>query len=173
MSKPKIYLAGPTVFYPNSESLADEMKEICNELGFEGVYPLDNKIDTKGKTKDQIAGEIAQANVNLIKSCDAIVADITPFRGASADAGTILEMGYGMGIGLPVIAFTRSKIDNYHKRVLSTFGNQKLKSKNVDINGHEIEDFDQIDNLMITKLVSGYSCSGFKGAVLLLKEKIS
>lgn len=173
MSKPKIYLAGPTVFYPNSKSLAEEMKEICSELGFEGVYPLDNEINIKGKTKDQIAQEIAQANINLINSCDAIIADITPFRGPSADVGTVFEIGYGVGIGLPVIAFNKAKIDNYYKRVTFLPSNKKLKSKGVDSNGHEIENFDQVDNLMITKLISGYSCNGFKGAVLLLKEKMS
>lgn len=173
MSKPKIYLAGPTVFYPNSKSLAEEMKEICSEFGFEGIYPLDNEINTKGKTKDQIAKEIAEANVKLIKSCDAIIADITPFRGPSSDVGTAFEIGYGVALGLPVIAFNKSKIDNYYDRVKSLSSNKKLKSKGVDNNGHEIENFKQVDNLMITKLISGYSCNGFKGAVLLLKEKMS
>lgn len=171
MSKPKIYLAGPTVFYPNSKSLSDEMKEMCSEFGFEGVYPLDNEINTKGKTKDQVAKEIAESNVKLIKSCDAIIADITPFRGPSADAGTVFEIGYGVALGLPVIAFNKAKMDNYYDRVKSLSSNKKLKAKGVDNNGHDIENFDQVDNLMITKLISGYSCNGFKEALHLLKIK--
>jgi len=77
---------------------------------------------------------IYEGNINLINSCDAILANIFPFRGPSVDVGTAFEIGYGLAKGLVVVCYTSQK-NLYKDRVIP---DELL-----------IEDFGMIDNLMI------------------------
>ena len=45
---------------------------------------------------------IALRNKADIRSCEAIVADLTPFRGPSADVGTVCEVGFARALGLKI-----------------------------------------------------------------------
>jgi len=80
-------------------------------------------------------------------NCDAIIANLTPFRGISADPGTVFEVGYMIGQGKPAFGFT---LDSRHYR-------ERADSTGLDELGHTIEDFEMSDNLMIE---GGISDSG-------------
>ncbi len=96
MTKPKrIYLAGPEVFFPAEEHNASiaEKKRLLREVGCEGVDPLDTALTfSEHDTKPVRGHRISQVNRELMDSCDAIVANLTPFRGISADPGTVFEV---------------------------------------------------------------------------------
>ncbi|EOK5970913.1 nucleoside 2-deoxyribosyltransferase [Vibrio parahaemolyticus] len=62
------------------------------------MYPLDNEIDINGVSKETIGLEISRANEALILSADAVIANLTPFRGASADVETVYEVGMAKGL---------------------------------------------------------------------------
>jgi len=49
---------------------------------------------------------IYRGNVAHMDRSDAIVANMTPFRGVSMDAGTAFEMGYMAAKGKPVLGYT-------------------------------------------------------------------
>jgi len=83
--------------------------------------------------------EIYRANRKLMDSCDAIIANLTPFRGISADPGTVYEVGYMTGQGKPAFGFTLDSRP-YRERVIAAGQADP---------GHTIEDFDLSDNLMI------------------------
>jgi len=143
MAKPKrIYLAGPEVFFPATEhqTIVAEKKRLLREYGFKGVDPLDTELAfSDGEAKPERGQRIYQANRELMDSCDAIIANLTPFRSISADPGTVYEVGYMIGQGKPAFAFTLDS-RRYRERTGST-GLDKL--------GHTIEDFEMSDNLMI------------------------
>lgn len=143
MTKPKrIYLAGPEVFFPPSEhqAIVAEKKRVLREYGFEGVDPLDTEIVfSDDEAKPDRGQRIYRANRKLMDSCDAIIANLTPFRGISADPGTVFEVGYMIGQGKPAFGFT---LDNRHYR-------ERAGSTSLDELGHTIEDFEMSDNLMI------------------------
>ena len=42
---PKVYLAGPDVFFPDAREVFTWKKEICWNAGLEGMSPLDNEQD--------------------------------------------------------------------------------------------------------------------------------
>ena len=42
-----IYLAGPDVFLPNAIEVGKKKKAICEEFGFEGLFPADNDFGAK------------------------------------------------------------------------------------------------------------------------------
>ncbi len=49
----KIYLAGPDVFLPNAIEEGERLKALCEEYGYEGLFPMDNIIS--GETPTEIA----------------------------------------------------------------------------------------------------------------------
>ncbi|WP_419728705.1 nucleoside 2-deoxyribosyltransferase [Lichenicola sp.] len=110
----KIYLAGPDVFLPDPAQHGRTLKAICARLGVEGLYPMDNEITPEAG--QDTASLIRAANMAMIRACDAIVANMTPFRGVSADVGTAYEMGVGAALGKIVVGYS-SDVRSYMQRV--------------------------------------------------------
>lgn len=145
--KPRVYLAGPEVFLPDALAVGAEKCRLAAAAGFEGVFPLDAALDLSGLDKFEQARRISLANEGLIQSCAALVANITPFRGASMDAGTAFEVGFMRALGRPVAAYTHADAD-YEARARSQ---RSLGAIAGDADGPDvaIEDFGLAENLMI------------------------
>lgn len=131
---PKVYLAGPDVFFPDAMNRAERLKAQCQEVGFTGVFPLDANLDLSWVPKGLQGYRIYEANIGLIRDCDAVLANMSPFRGASMDVGTAFEMGYGRALGKPVVGYTESRTE-YRTRAVP--------------DGLLVEDFGMVDNLMV------------------------
>jgi nucleoside 2-deoxyribosyltransferase len=102
----RVYLAGPEVFLCNAKESGEHKKALCKKYGFEGVYPIDVEINAEGKSPRELGLCISDVNEGLIKSCELVIANITPFRGPSADVGTVYEMGFAHALGKRVFAYT-------------------------------------------------------------------
>ena len=146
---PRVYLAGPDVFFPAALNIARKRKEFLAGLGIEGVFPLDSQDEEKSLSKNAFA--IFKTNCQLIDSCQAVLANVTPFRGPSADVGTAWEMGYASGQGKPVAAYSDDR-SAYQDKVFHC-GWSVAPGDARDRNGNEIENFGGIDNLMLTQSV--------------------
>ena len=70
----KVYLAGPEVFFPDPQKEATLHKEVCEEYGFEGVFPLDNVPDIKGLAGWEAGEAIFNSNIDKIDECVANIA---------------------------------------------------------------------------------------------------
>lgn len=136
--KPKIYLAGPEVFYSDPHGEADKLKKICDTHGLEGCFPLDANYPPEDGSITQ-AERIYIGDVRLIDVCDAVIANMMPFRGVSMDVGTAFEIGYAIAQGKPVFGWSIAHNDNYANRV--------SESKLDD--GMQVEGYDLVDNLMV------------------------
>jgi nucleoside 2-deoxyribosyltransferase len=148
--RPEIYLAGPEVFLPDPLVRAAEMKQVCRRLGAIGWFPLDNQHAVAHVDADVMATNISRADEALIRRCDAVVANMAPFRGASMDAGTIFEMGFAKGLGKLVVGYTADWRPLAEKLGATT----KLARDGDgwrDEHGMLCRDFGLIDNLMIVK----------------------
>ena len=99
----KIYLAGPDVFLPDAIEIGKQKAAICARHGVRGHYPLDNAVDLKA---GDASLTIFKANEAMMDASDAIIANLTPFRGPSADAGTVYELGYMAGRGKFCLAYS-------------------------------------------------------------------
>ncbi len=141
----RIYLAGPDVFYPDAAQRASRMKAGCARAGHEGVFPLDPP-PVPGPSGSPEWLRIHLANEAHIRACDAMIANITPFRGVSADPGTAWEMGFMRALGRPVWAWTEDERDHADR---------------ITPDGLLVESYGLADNLM---LEGGVLLSG--GAVL-------
>src|SRR5712675_3645558 len=92
----KIYLAGPDVFLPDAVDIGRRKVELCARYGLIGLYPLDNTVDIAARDASM---QIFRGNEAMTNEASAIIANLTPFRGPGADAGTVYELGYMAGRG--------------------------------------------------------------------------
>jgi nucleoside 2-deoxyribosyltransferase len=113
--RPKVYLAGPDVFLPHSAEIGRHKQERCAAHGLEGLYPGEG-VDLRALPVDEHARALFDGCVAMMDRCVAGLANLTPFRGASADVGTAFEMGYLFGRGFPVFGYT-AHVDDYAARV--------------------------------------------------------
>lgn len=138
----RIYLAGPEVFFaePEHQAIVTAKKRILADYGFEGVDPLDTALTLPAEEPAREHGfRIFRANRSLMNSCDAIIANLTPFRGLSADPGTVYEVGYMIGLGKVAFGFSLDHRSYY----------QRAGGLAKDGQGHAVEPFGLADNLMI------------------------
>jgi nucleoside 2-deoxyribosyltransferase len=151
MTRLRIYLAGPDVFLPDAIDFAETKRKLCDAYGFTGVSPFDNEIDLATLSKHAAALRISAANEAMIRGCDLVIANITPFRGPSADVGTAYEMGFARALGLPVFAYTTvgGNLVERTRQALGAEAAERLSGQFEDSFHMVIEDFDGVDNLML------------------------
>ena len=166
--RPRVYLAGPDVFFPEAFKHAQERKEILAERGMEGVFPLDS--EPGGESPPMSASAIFSKNRQLIDSCQAVLANITPFRGPSADVGTAWEIGYACGQGKPVVGYS-ADLSIYKEKVFQ-HGWSGAARVLFDREGNQIENFEGVDNLMLTQSVVAI-CATFAEAAATLQRALS
>ena len=158
MKKIRVYLAGPEVFLKNAKEIGQAKKELCKQYGFEGVYPLDKEIKVAGNLRE-IGFCISSTNEDLIKTCDILVANITPFRGASADVGTAYEMGFAHGLGKKVFAYTNTT-EPFTERTIRALNCKVERDKDGKLRdpyGMLVEETELTDNLMLAGCVHANS----------------
>ena len=144
---PRVYLAGPDVFLPEPLAWAERKKAICARHGLIGISPFDPLAD------EPIAWAglpdwhgIGLRNEAHIARSDAVIANLTPFRGPSADAGTVFEIGFMRALGRPVYGYaTTARL--FAARTTGWIGTDEDAER--DREGLLVERFGLFDNLMI------------------------
>ena len=137
------YLAGPDVFLPNATAHAAMKVEICRRSGLRGLPPLNEDAKTAA-TEQEVWQTIYQKDVVMMERSDIIIANLTPFAGASADAGTLIEVGWFLGKGKPIFGYSNTS-ESFESRM-----RRQLGAKHADLG---IEGFHLPDNLMIVGAV--------------------
>lgn len=146
-----IYLAGPEVFLPNAAELGHRKKILCRDYGFEGLFPLDTEI-RMGDDSENLGLIISRANEGLIHDADIVIANLTPFRGPSADVGTVYELGLARGLSKEILGYSNDPTP-FTQRTFNAFGDGAMHTHKPgelhDRDGLKIEEFGLNDNLMI------------------------
>jgi nucleoside 2-deoxyribosyltransferase len=155
----RVYLAGPEVFLSNAKEVGEQKKALCQKYGFEGVFPLDAEVPAEGKKPRELGLCISEANEELIRSCDVVVANLTPFRGPSADVGTVFEVGFAQGLGKKVYAYTNVAAPFTQRTIEALEGqvNRGADGRLRDRLGMFIEEVELTDNLMIDGCIQANS----------------
>ena len=94
---PRVYLAGP----PFAEEYRRRAVALAEAAGWEPVDPM--RRDFRGRTEGH-EEEIVSADLDDIRSCDAVLADFT-----EPDEGTAMEAWYAHGLGKPVVVYTAGR----------------------------------------------------------------
>ena len=172
--KKRIYLAGPDVFFENAEEHFSQLQALCAEHGFIGVPPSDGGL-SKGQagTGPEIAERIYRANIALIRDCDIVLANLTPFRNATIpDDGTVFEVGFAVALGIPVVGYLPYAEAYYEDKVMHYHGCVDKGGLPFDVHyGYLIESFQQPLNLMLSRSTAIFSDVGAALAHMKLKFK--
>ncbi len=146
----RVYLAGPEVFLPDALAIAAEKKRICAAHGLEGVFPLDAPPQAPPADHPYWM-RIYLGNEAHIRSCGALIANLTPFRGPSADAGTVYELGFMRGLGRPVMGYSHAAAPflDRTRAFLRDAARPRADGGWEDAEAMGLEDFGLGDNLMV------------------------
>ncbi|MBS0295768.1 MAG: nucleoside 2-deoxyribosyltransferase [Proteobacteria bacterium] len=147
-----IYLAGPDQWFPDAEAHAKRKIELCADAGFVGVTALDGFL-VETEPSEVMARERYADAVGRVRQCDALIANLTPWRGPNSDPGTAFEVGFASALGKPVFAYLNVASEDeadHAERVAMTVGARVDEDGRViDENGCEVEDFGLPENLML------------------------
>jgi nucleoside 2-deoxyribosyltransferase len=147
-----IYLAGPDVFLPNAAEIGRRKVALCKRYGAHGFFPLDNAVDIAASDASR---QIFHGNEAMMNSCDIIIANLTPFRGPGADAGTVFELGFMAGHGKLCFGYSNDPA-LYLERVQRMTEVSDRDGMPVDSNGLWVESFGLADNLMMIHALDLY-----------------
>jgi nucleoside 2-deoxyribosyltransferase len=151
----KIYLAGPDVFLHDAVEIGRRKVGLCARHGLTGLYPLNNAIDLAAKDASL---QIFRANETMMIAADAIIANLTPFRGPGADAGTVYELGYMAGRGKLCLGYSNDP-SCYADRVREFTAVTSRDGCLIDAQGLTVEDFGLTDNLMMIHALDLHGCA--------------
>ncbi|RYF31321.1 MAG: nucleoside 2-deoxyribosyltransferase [Comamonadaceae bacterium] len=150
---PRIYLAGPDVFFRDSAAIFSRLKAQCERLGLVGIEPSDGGIAAGFEGSDDLlAQRIFDGNIQLIREADGVIANLVPFRGHEPDSGTVFEVGFAVALGKPVVAYGVDQ-RSYAERVGAAVPCRKGADgvlREVE-NGTMVEGLGQRLNLMLTR----------------------
>ena len=105
----RAYLAGPDVFLPDGAAHARRKLAICARHGIEGLAPLNEDVASlHGMDQGAAWAAIYRKDIAMMEAADLVIANLTPFRGVSADSGTLIEVGWFLGRGRPVFGYSNS-----------------------------------------------------------------
>ena len=101
------YLAGPDVFLPDAVAHGQRKIDICARYGILGRAPLNEEIPGLPQmSPDDAWWAIYRKDISMMEACDIVIANLTPFRGASADSGTLIEVGWFLGRARPIFGYS-------------------------------------------------------------------
>jgi len=151
----KVYLAGPDVFLPDAIDIGRRKAELCVRHGLIGLFPLDNAVDP---AVPEASRNIFHGNQAMMNDAAAIIANLTPFRGPSADAGTVYELGYMAGRGKLCLGYSNDPAV-YLERVARSGDTTARDGATFDAHGLIVEDFGLADNLMLIHTLDLHGCA--------------
>ena len=150
----KIYLAGPDVFFPGAAAHFDQLEARCAAAGLQGVRPSDGGLSASlGGSGAEVALRIYRANVALIGTCDALLANLMPFRNAlEPDSGTVFELGLAVALGKPVAGVVPELHLRYEDKIVRQCGARHDAGGLTwdQAHGFLVEEFGQPMNLMLS-----------------------
>lgn len=166
MMQKRIYIAGPDVFSPDWPLIAQHAQKVCSDMGFVAELPIPAQpltgvgITSKGDAKT--ASAIFKSCIQSIGKSDAIVANLTPFRGVEPDSGTVVECAIACALGIPVIGYAAYKIDP--NAYLCAFQNPDGSFVSQE-DGYLIEQFGLPFNLMVAGVCTDFVIGNIESAL--------
>lgn len=153
----RVYLAGPDVFYPDAAQRYRKLKAIAKRYGFNVFTPVDGTLPTD--TTD-LSQAIFNSNHALLNNADAVLANLSPFRGAEPDSGTVWEAAFAIARGKLVVGYIQPYETLLARAQRLGMADGYSSSTPVDNDGLSIENFGLPLNLMLmhglTAIVDSY-----------------
>jgi nucleoside 2-deoxyribosyltransferase len=147
-----LYLAGPDALYPDSAELIARKRLVCEAQGLTPRMAAD-EVTLSHRAGELRAREAYAGALANLRASDAVIANLTPWRGPGCDPATAFEVGFASALGKPVLAYMN--LDNeedaeYRARVEAWIG-AAVDEQGVwrDADGCEVEDLDLPEAAML------------------------
>lgn len=99
-----VYLSGPECWAPGAEALIARQRNLCEAAGITPVRPAATALDAEDSSEIAARALYAEALAGL-RQADAVIANLTPWRGPSGHPATAFEAGFAAALGKPVFAY--------------------------------------------------------------------
>jgi nucleoside 2-deoxyribosyltransferase len=147
-----VFLAGPDRWFPDGAGLVERKRALCETAGFTPVVGgADGLVETQ--PSEAMAREIYARVLERLRGADALIANLTPWRGPGCDPATAFEAGFASALGKPVFAYLNvtDEDDAEHRDRVEALIGAAQDENGVwrDGDGCEIEDFGLAENLML------------------------
>jgi nucleoside 2-deoxyribosyltransferase len=147
-----IFLAGPDLWYPDGAEILARKRALCEGAGFAAAAARGSGL-VETEPSEAMAREIYAGVLERLRAADALIANLTPWRGPGADPGTAFEAGFAAALGKPVFAYLNvadAEEAEYRTRVEMLLGaSEDADGRLRDGEGFEVEDFSLPENLML------------------------
>ena len=147
-----VYLAGPDQWAPDAPEVMLRKHRMLEAAGLE---PLDSRgrFTVETDNSEAEAREIYADALSRLRRSDALIANLTPWRGTGCDPATAFEIGFAAALGKPVFAYMNVMSEDeaeLRERVGGMFGaDLGDDGRWRDADGAEIEDFGLPESLML------------------------
>ena len=147
-----IFLSGPDQWLPDAGGLLTRKRALCEAAGFVAITGLDGERREKDVTEAMAREAYAGALANL-RQADAVIANLSPWRGPNCDPGSAFEIGFASALGKPVFAYMNVSDEDdadYRMRVEAMLGAVPDDlGRWRDPEGATVEDFGLPETLML------------------------
>ncbi|HTK33902.1 MAG TPA: nucleoside 2-deoxyribosyltransferase [Caulobacteraceae bacterium] len=147
-----LFLSGPDLWFPDAPEWMARRRQACEAAGFRAVSGRDNPL-VETESSEAMAREIYAAVLERLRGADAVIANLTPWRGPGADSSVAFEAGFAAALGKPVFAYINVGSEDeaeYRARVERALGGTPGEDGRWrDDEGCEIEDFALPETLML------------------------
>lgn len=147
-----LYMAGPEVFLRDGAEVMRRKGELALAHGFLPSTMAEQALDFSGKAPLEIGMAIYRANVAMMDASSVIIANLTPFRGISADVGTVWELGYMVAHGKRAFGYSNSAKPYYERLTEDHYRGTAARDAEGVMRGPDglmVENHGMVDNLMI------------------------
>ena len=138
----RVFLAGPDRFAPEAEGLRLRQERLCEAADFVPVFAPDP--DPASEPGELQARALYAETIARLRGADALIANLSPWRGPGAEPATSYLTGFAAALDKPVFAYMnvadeaeadhQTRVDAYLGAVLAGDGAWR------DPDGAEIED---------------------------------
>jgi len=149
-----VYLGGPEVFLPDADDILGQKIALAAEFGFVAKFPA-NRLNLPPLDPHLLSRLLYFADAETALGCDVGLFNLTPFRGPSADVGTVLEMGLMLGAGRTIFGYTNIAGDYVERIAPRQMTAIAGKPVCVDADGWHVEMYGNADNAMIDGALQG------------------
>ena len=100
----RVFLAGPDRFTPAAAFVQARRKAVCEAAGFVPVLPPE-PAEIGDDDGELHARAFFAETIGRLRGADALIANLTPWRGPGADPETAYLAGFAGALGKPVMAY--------------------------------------------------------------------
>ena len=156
-----VYLSGPEPWTPGAVDLMAGQRRLCEAAGVEALFAGDTPLVERDGS-EAMARELYAAALASLRRADAVIANLTPWRGPSAHPSVTFEAGFASALGKPVFAYMNVLDEDdaeYAARVESLIG-AVLGEDGVlrDVDETAIEDFGLPETVMLWAEARRFFC---------------